>query len=245
MSLFDEALERRFVDGLAEFAAGAGHELNNPLTVISGNAQILLKTEENVAKRRRLASIVDQVNRAYEMIADIRAFARPPKPEFHTIQISSFFNDWICREQRRLSGRDVLVESPVEREDVFAESDPNILASILDVLGRNALEATQEGERVCFFLTANDDAGVDAGRRIAFNVENEGADISDEERRLLFAPFFSARQAGRGLGFGLPKALRFAEILGARLICERSTRFQRGTLWRLELTLTDVERRAA
>ena len=243
MSLFDETLEERFVDGLAEFAAGAGHELNNPLTVISGNAQFLLKTEENVAKRRRLAMIVDQVNRAYEMIADLRAFARPPKPDFHTIQIPSFFNAWIRREQRRLSERDVLVEAPLEGENVFVESDPSILASILDVLGKNALEATQEGERVCFFWTTNDAENADARRRIAFNVENEGADISDEERRLLFAPFFSARQAGRGLGFGLPKALRFAEILGARLICERSTRFQRGTLWRLELTVADGERR--
>jgi len=237
MSLFDEALERRFVDGLAEFAAGAGHELNNPLTVISGHAQALLKTEDNLGKRRRLASIVDQANRAYEMIADLRAFARPPKPEICSIRVSSFFEDWIRRERRRTETRSVVVESTPGGADVLFESDPNMLAAILDALGKNAFEATRDGERVCYFWTTTDDGGADSRRRLAFNVENEGPNISEKERELLFAPFFSARQAGRGLGFGLPKARRFAEALGARLTCERSTRFDVGALWRLEFTL--------
>jgi len=243
MSLFDEANEKRFIDGLAEFAAGAGHELNNPLTVVSGTAQALLRTESNPSKRRRLALIVDQANRAYEMIADVRAFARPPKPEIQTIQISPFFDAWIAREQRRLEGREFVVESALNGENVVIESDPNMLSSILDVLGKNALEATREGERVCCFWTTPDENIDDERRRLAFHVENEGAEITDEERRLLFVPYFSARQAGRGLGFGLPKAWRYAEVLGARLTCERSRRFRVGSLWSLELTCRRDERR--
>ncbi len=77
---FDAALEAEKLEALAEFAAGAGHEINNPLTVISGRAQLLLRDEKDPERRRTLALIRAQAVRVNEMIADMRLFARPPEP---------------------------------------------------------------------------------------------------------------------------------------------------------------------
>ncbi len=48
---FERALEVEKIEAMAEFAAGAGHEINNPLTVISGRAQLLLREEADPERR--------------------------------------------------------------------------------------------------------------------------------------------------------------------------------------------------
>ena len=75
---FRRDLEQEKLAALAEFAAGAGHEINNPLTVIAGRAQLFLREETDPERRRGLALINAQAMRVYEMIADLRLFARPP-----------------------------------------------------------------------------------------------------------------------------------------------------------------------
>ncbi|MDR0337195.1 MAG: hypothetical protein LBI18_08910, partial [Planctomycetaceae bacterium] len=95
---FSDELERQKLDALAEFAAGAGHEINNPLAIISGHAQLLLREIENTEHRRQLAVITAQVKRAYEMIADIRYFARPPKPEIEHVNLITWLQS-LAEEQ--------------------------------------------------------------------------------------------------------------------------------------------------
>src|SRR5262249_40115213 len=56
---------------LAEFAAGAGHEINNPLAVISGQAQHLLQSEENLDRARALERIVAQCQRIHTLLRDL------------------------------------------------------------------------------------------------------------------------------------------------------------------------------
>jgi hypothetical protein len=53
-------------------------------------------------------------------------------------------------------------------------------------------------------------------------VVDNGPGLTDLEREHLFDPFFSGRQAGRGLGFGLPKAWRIITLHGGRIEFEAS-----------------------
>lgn len=85
---FQETLETEKLAAMAEFAAGAGHEINNPLAIIGGRAQLFLREETDPERRRELALINAQVKRAYEMIADMRLFARPPRPELASVELA-------------------------------------------------------------------------------------------------------------------------------------------------------------
>ena len=249
----DAELEKRFLDATAEFAAGVGHELNNPLAVIRGLAQTLLRDETNVDKRRSLAAIIDQTVRAYEMITSIRAFSRPPKPELRLICADAFFTSWTSREKERLEGLNVecRIEGASSLEGVEFESDEAILSAILDAFGRNALDALRykatrrtlgnkeatslsDGRILCFARLFEDEG---FGRRLAFGVEDDGEGLTPAARELAFSPFFSGRQAGRGLGVGLSRAQRFAEVLGGRVFCEDAVFFPTGCRQRIELPL--------
>ncbi len=248
----DVDLEKRFLDAMAEFAAGVGHELNNPLAVISGLAQTLLHDETDVDKRRRLSAIIEQTGRAYEMITSIRAFARPPRPEFRLIHAGAFFSSWTTRERARFEGLNVefRVDSATSLDDVEFESDEVMLSSILDAFGRNAADAMRfkklqsfphnaadtffTGRILCFAQLCEDEG---AERRLVFGVEDNGEGLTSEARELAFSPFFSGRQAGRGLGVGLSRAWRFAEALGGRVFCEDPVVFPSGCRQRVELPL--------
>ena len=69
------------LESLAEFAAGAGHELNNPLATIVGRVQLLLRDETDPARRQALETIAGQAYRVRDMISDVMLFARPPQSE--------------------------------------------------------------------------------------------------------------------------------------------------------------------
>ena len=69
------------LESLAEFAAGAGHELNNPVATIVGRVQLLLRDETDPARRQALETIAGQAYRIRDMISDVMLFARPPEGE--------------------------------------------------------------------------------------------------------------------------------------------------------------------
>ena len=210
---FDSVVEAEKLEALAEFAAGAGHEINNPLTVISGRAQLLLRDETDPERRRTLALIRAQAVRVYEMIADMRLFARPPEPEPEPLDLVALI-DCIARE---LGEEYVRQETTVVRVGdlpaVTVEADPVQMNVVLRAICRNSAEALGRGGRIELELFADRD-------EIAIAIRDTGPGITTQERRHIFDPFYSARQAGRGLGLGLSKAWRIVTSHGGRIDVE-------------------------
>jgi signal transduction histidine kinase len=212
---FTAELERQKIDALAEFAAGIGHEVNNPLAIIGGHAQLLLHEIENTEHRRRLAVIAAQVKRAYEMIADVRYFARPPKPETQTIDIAALLKRFADGQTPLLQEVGIELSFETDAEALEIETDPVQLHLVMTILCNNAREILQSvtGGHIGIRLEK-----ADAGVEII--VEDNGQGVAEEIRALVFCPYFSGRQAGRGLGFGLPKAWRILQQLGGSIRCE-------------------------
>src|SRR5207244_12655826 len=90
-----ERLRGRKLSALAEFAAGAGHEINNPLAVISGQAQYLLTHEPDPARHRALQTIVTQTKRIHQILGDLMLFARPPKPKKQVLDAAALTQETV------------------------------------------------------------------------------------------------------------------------------------------------------
>jgi len=213
-------LERQKLEALAEFAAGAGHEINNPLAIIGGRAQLLLREIEHPEHRRQLGVIVAQVKRAYEMIADVRFFARPPQPEPVSFSLSDELKVLVAEQTPLMAEAGIIFHTDIDpAEESVVESDPVLLHVAVNVLCNNAREAVQlTGGTVWLSLCRewNDWKII---------VKDNGSGVSEEVRSLIFDPYYSGRQAGRGLGFGLSKAWRIMQLLGGSIRYEHEATF--------------------
>src|SRR5262249_40244958 len=86
-------LERRKLDALSEFAAGAGHELNNPLAVIVGRAQLLLSRTDDAESARSLRIMLNQAGRAHRILRDLMFVGRPPGRRLRSCRPSELLRD--------------------------------------------------------------------------------------------------------------------------------------------------------
>jgi signal transduction histidine kinase len=207
---FATALEREKLDAMAEFAAGAGHEINNPLTVIAGRAQLFLRQEKDPERRRGLALINAQAMRVYEMIADMRLFARPPDPERRRVDLVELVDRIVDEVSLRAAEQEIEIHRSGETSPLWVELDPAQWGVALSALCHNALESLVQGGHVEVSVRRT-------AREVEICVSDDGPGIAPEEQRHLFEPFYSARQAGRGLGMGLSKCWRIVTNHGGRI----------------------------
>ena len=85
-----EALaESRTFAALGDLAAGAGHELNTPLAVVSGRAQLMRERCEDPDQRRAWQVIADQAQRISDIISDLMEFASPKAPRPEPVDVRS------------------------------------------------------------------------------------------------------------------------------------------------------------
>ena len=203
------------LEALRGFAYGAGHEINNPLANIATRAQALLLDEQDPERRRRLATIVDQAFRARDMIGGLMVFARPPRPTAAAVAVDDLVTGALEAARSAAESRGVRFAYSPPPQPVTAWVDAAQVAEALRLLVMNACEASAEGGRVT--LAATGGAG---GGRCQIVVADAGRGMDGDARRAAFDPFYSGREAGRGLGLGLPKAWRLIDVNGGAVEVE-------------------------
>ena len=203
---FDRQLRDAKLESLAEFAAGASHEINNPLAVISGNAQWLQGRETDPDKVQYLQTILRQTRRIHDLLTGSRQFSRPspakPTPLFTQSILTRLQRDFEPEAERLEVRFEVATSS-----DSSLHVDGEQIRTALGHLMRNAVEAAGQGGWVKLSSTAQ--LGT-----VEFQIEDSGPGPAAGAEDHLFDPFFSGREAGRGRGLGLSIAWALARNNG-------------------------------
>jgi len=210
---FHRALETAKLEAIKEFAYGAGHEINNPLANISARAQTLLSEETDPERRRTLAAINAQAFRAHEMIADMMLFARPPQPKWQQVELGAIVRTIVAELAPQAAEQQSELKSSLPIGAVMIEADPAQIAVALRSLGVNSLEALVRGGNVNLELFAP----TSEEPRARLCVSDDGPGISNDVREKIFEPYYSGREAGRGLGLGLSKCWRIVTMHGGAI----------------------------
>jgi len=234
---FTAAVERAKLQALYHFAYGLSHEINNPLANIATRAQALLVEERDPDRKRKLATIVQQAFRAHEMIADLMLFARPPALKREQVDLAQIADTIMAEMQERAREQGTKLTRTGSAGPLLASVDPTQIGVALKALVQNALEAVKTGGAVEVGLAISgdfrfqiSDFRLDAGHdsvpapnlkseilNLKLFVSDTGPGIPPETRAHIFDPFFCGREAGRGLGLGLSKAWRIAELHGGTI----------------------------
>lgn len=215
------AVSTNFVDAdrmeaLAEFAAGAGHEINNPLGSIIGQTQLLSKRTDRPDQKQALETIGAQAWRIRDMIGDTMLFARPPQPEFQPCRLSDLVVTVAETIAEQPKYQSITIETIIPESESELSADASQLSILIQQLIENACDAVVEQPRAS--ITVEVDAF--PGSAVVLSVDDDGAEMDETVRRHLFDPFFSGRQAGRGLGFGLCHAWQIARLHNGLLMHE-------------------------
>jgi signal transduction histidine kinase len=160
-----------------------------------------------------LATIGGQAYRIRDMIGDVMLFARPPEPRPERLDLRAACEEVVARfipDAAETESALVLEPGP----EVPVHADPVQLRVVISALVRNALEAVGNQGRIIVSAAVASEAEHRWG---VLRVVDNGKGLSEADREHLFDPFYSGRQAGRGLGFGLPKAWRIVEMHGGRI----------------------------
>lgn len=208
---FNAAVERTKLRALYEFAYGAGHEINNPLANISARAQALLRDEKLDDRRQKLAAIVTQAQRAHEMIADLMLFAKPPKLQPSEIELVAWLRKITADQQAAALTAGIAWQMKLPERVCPLMADPTALANAIRAVITNAIEAQGQGGAITVTLHNSDPA------KYQLSIRDLGPGMDDATRERIFDPFYSGREAGRGLGFGLCKAWRIMDLHRGRI----------------------------
>jgi signal transduction histidine kinase len=240
-----QRLQSGKLTALAEFAAGAGHEINNPLAVISGQAQYLLghesdwfREEAEDAPRKALEAIVAQTRRIHGILRDLMQFAKPAPPCPGWVDLPALLGETAAGLGELATLRRIRVDLALEPERLPVYADAGQLRAALSCLLRNAVEAAPTDGWVRLALRRPAE-----GERIEVVVEDSGPGPEASQRPHLFDPFYSGRAAGRGRGLGLPIAWRLAHLQGGDVRLDPPRRHEptRFVLTLPHLTLPDSD----
>jgi signal transduction histidine kinase len=218
---YDQQLQTEKLESLKEFAYGAGHELNNPLANIASRAQTLLKEEQHPERRRRLAAINTQAFRAHEMLADMMLFARPPQLRLESVDLVQLADGLVAELADEADEQQTQMVRRSEANSVRVDSDPVQIRVAIRALCINALQAIAAGGTIIIDLRERAaPEGTPPEPHVEIAVIDDGPGIPTEILKKIFDPFFSGREAGRGLGFGLSKCWRIVQLHGGQLIVD-------------------------
>ncbi len=210
-------LQQRSAAGLAEMAAGAAHEINNPLAIISGRAQQLAGDEQDADRRGSLTTIVDQASRISEIIAELRLFARPQPPDLQPVDPAALAAQ-VAEELQPLAARSgvrVSAETPTSAPSIHV--DPKQVAAAIGEVVRNAIEACAPAGAGTVSVSVQ---VLGAAGSVRFVIADDGPGMSPKVRARAFDPFYSGSEAGRRRGLGLPKAYRAVLANGGQMALE-------------------------
>jgi signal transduction histidine kinase/HD-like signal output (HDOD) protein len=211
----DEIMRAKMLSSVSEMAAGAAHEMNNPLAVICGRAELLAKQLQDPRLAQSANLIREQGERLSGIITELMDFAKPSPPRPTSADLAELIDHALADLRRDPETQSRAIEVTLSMLPNIHADIEQITAAIREVLV-NAIQATQPDVGSIEIHAAHDRVG----GHVVLNITDNGAGMDERTLQRAFDPFYSARQAGRRRGMGLAKALRWVEGSGGSIKLE-------------------------
>jgi signal transduction histidine kinase len=193
---------------LGELAAGAAHEIRNPLTAIRSTVQYLSKDFSNdPVKSEMVGELLAEVERINKIVQGLLSFARPSELNVSEVNIEQLINQTLLLIRTTLRDQhiDIQFEYFTEKTTVRADAEQlkqvflNIILNAVDAMRQNAPDRPRS-----LIICMEKGADIDLYNRfLIISFEDTGKGIDEKNIDNVFNPFFTTKEEGTGLGLAI------------------------------------------
>jgi len=184
---------------IGELSSGIAHEINNPLGIILGYTQLLLRNEEkDSARAADLKTIEKQVRHCKSIVGDLLNFARTSAPKKEMCDIHIIIDDVLHFIQQHSKLEGIRIETQYDRKMGPLLVDEKKIKQVFINLLMNAQYAVGTKGTIGIDTELTSD-----GRRALIRVRDSGRGIDIKDQARIFDPFFTTKPTGQGTGLGL------------------------------------------
>ena len=218
--LDDKLVQSQKLASIGELSAGIGHEINNPLAIISQEAewvQHLLKNCETKVPGEikdltdSVREISRQVDRCREITQSLLNFARKMEPVIQGVNVNKLIEDMAKLVEKEAVANDIRIVRDYQPDLPLVFTDPPCLRQVVLNLLSNAKHAVERKGIIRIATRASGDNSVEIA------VEDTGCGIPREHLHKIFDPFFTTKPEGKGTGLGLSICHGIVERLGGTI----------------------------
>ncbi|TCT09276.1 PAS domain S-box-containing protein [Tepidamorphus gemmatus] len=205
---------------LGELLASVAHELNNPLSVVVGQALLLQETARDGAIADRAARIGNAADRCARIIRTFLAMARQQPAERRPLDVNALATSAVEMTAYSLQASNIDVKLSLAPGLPQVEGDSDQLKQVVTNLilnAQKALEETDGWRRIKITTRLREKS-----REIVLKVKDNGPGIPEGIRSRIFEPFFTTRQVAYGTGIGLAFCHRIITTHGGTIEAESS-----------------------
>lgn len=209
----EEILHVTRVGKLAEFVSSLAHEISQPLTAIlsySQAAQRILAEPSTALSARELQIqeilqyIVNDDQRASEVIRRLRSLLKKSEPEFKSLDINTLINETVVLMKTDVTVRNKVIKTELHPKPLFVYGDRIQLQQVLLNLISNSLDAMQASDESHELVIRTSCENPDV---ILVEVEDTGCGISTDNIKKLFKHFFTSKPDGLGMGLSISRSI--------------------------------------
>ncbi len=237
--LREELTRMSRVTAMGELTATIAHEVNQPLGAVMANAQACQRFLDDPAPdydevRRALADIVKDASRATQVVAQVRKSLSRAAPRYHPVDLNQVVRDVVRMLDDRIQADRISLQLRLGRNLPPVSGAETQLQQVILNLLTNAIEAARETTvpppRVVISTRRSD------GRVVEVAVRDNGPGVPNGDTEAIFAPFFTTKPGGIGMGLAICRSI--TEAHQGQLRAERAR--GGGSVFRLTVPIKEA-----
>jgi len=220
-SFLDEKLvQSQKLASIGELSAGIGHEINNPLAIISQETEWMQHLVKRIGEgdskgitelQDSLKEVLHQVDRCREITQNLLDFARRKEPVFQEVNVNKLIDDLSRLVEKEAILHQIEIRRDFQRDLPLVHTDAPSLRQVVLNLLTNATHAVQKDGQIRIATKSSQNGSVD------IIVADTGCGIPKDHLTKIFDPFFTTKPEGKGTGLGLSLCHGIVDKLGGRI----------------------------
>ena len=183
---------------LGQVVAEITHEIKNPLMLIGGFANQLIREAKDKKSLTKLNIIAEEALRLENLLKELRDLYLPRALNIEEIDLNNSLREVYSLEKNDCEGKKINAEITTDNNPIIVEADKARLEQVFLNLLKNSMEAMENGGNMSVQSKL-------VGDKVEITIADDGIGIPEEDKEKIFSPFYTTKKHGTGLGLSISK----------------------------------------